>query len=70
MPKETDNDRDERNNHLGWSRVDTTYFDQQFQSKIIDQEIQYHNQHISKKLLATSERRVGESDILIKPKTR
>ena len=70
MPKETDNDRDERNNHLGWSRVDTTYFDQQFQSKIIDQEIQYYNQYISKKLLATSERRVGESDILIKPKTR
>ena len=70
MPKETDNDRDERNNHLGWSRVDTTYFDQQFQSKIIDQEIQYHNQHISKKLLTTAERRVGESDILIKPKTR
>ena len=70
MPKETDNDRDERNNHLGWSRVDTTYFDQQFQSKIIDQEIQYYNQHISKKLLATAERRVGESDILIKPKTR
>ncbi len=70
MPKETDNDRDERNNHLGWSRVDTTYFDQQFQSKIIDQEIQYYNQYISKKLLATAERRVGESDILIKPKTR
>lgn len=70
MPKETDNDRDERNNHLGWSRVDTTYFDQQFQSKIIDQEIQYYNQYISKKLLTTAERRVGESDILIKPKTR
>ena len=70
MPKETDNDRDERNNHLGRSRVDTTYFDQQFQSKIIDQEIQYYNQHISKKLLTTAERRVGESDILIKPKTR
>ena len=70
MPKETDNDRDERNNHLGRSRVDTTYFDQQFQSKIIDQEIQYYNQNISKKLLATAERRVGESDILIKPKTR
>ena len=69
MPKETNNDRDERNNHLGWSRVDTTYFDQQFQSKIIDQEIQYYNQHISKKLLTTAERRVGESDILIKPKT-
>lgn len=70
MPKETDNDRDERNNHLGRSRVDTTYFDQQFQSKIIDQEIQYYNQYISKKLLTTAERRVGESDILIKPKTR
>lgn len=70
MSEETDAHCDESDNHLGWGRIDTTYLYKKFQAEIVYQQIDYHNQDISPKLLISAQRRLRESNILIQPKTR
>lgn len=70
LSKETDNHRNNRHYHLRWSRVDTAHFYKQLQPEIVHQQVHYHNQNISPKLLISTQRRLRKRHVFIQPKSR
>ena len=69
LPKITDCYRDEGDHHLRWRRVPTPYFHAQFETEIVDRQIDTHDEDISAQLPPAVELRGGEGDVFLQPET-
>lgn len=69
LPEETDNNRNNGNNHLGRGGVESDPVNEQFESEIVDSQVDNHDDDVSPQLACTMESGLGEGDIFIEPKT-
>ena len=68
MTEITDSDSDESDEHLGGRRIPAPYLDAQFETEIIDGQINGYNGDIAEKLAPTIELGCGERHIFLQPK--
>ena len=70
LSKIADGDRDDGDEHLGWRRVPAEGLDAQFESEIVDGEVQRYDGDVSDELPPTIQLRGSKSDVFLKPKAR
>jgi len=65
-----DGDGNEGDCHLGWRGVPAERFDAEFETEIVDCQIEGYDQDIAPELTPTIEFGLGESDVFLEPKAR
>lgn len=63
-------DGNEGDCHLGWRGIPAERFDAEFETEIVDCQIESYDQNIAPELAPTIEFGLGESDVFLEPKTR
>ena len=70
LPEITDCHRDQRDHHLARRRIPSHHIDTQFETEIIDRQIDGDDEDISRELTPALEPRTRERDVLLQPKSR
>ena len=70
LPEITDCHRDQRDHHLARRGIPAHHIDTQFETEIIDRQIDGDDEDISRELTPALEPRTRERDVLLQPKSR